>query len=176
MVFSLNQGLFSSVSRVMMSLAVLSSDLNESWISEEMSWAGNIVDIVVGNETGWESVTISGVGLTLIVNNIVVHILIFMDIPVISRVAVSELIRISTLNGLKLNKLISHLHVFLVELDDGTSIWVGKEMSGSSNIIDVVVSVHHFHDSRTITSICLAHVIDDIIVHVFVLVDISIIG
>jgi len=155
---------------------VLSSDLNKAWISEEMSWAGNVVDIVVGNELGWERVSISGIGLTLIVNDIVVHILIFMDVLVISRVAVSELIGVSTLDALKLDKLISNFHVFLVELNNGTSTWVGKEMSGSSNVIDVVVSVHHFHVSRSITSVGLTHEVDDIIVHVFVLVDVSIIG
>jgi hypothetical protein len=142
-----------------------------------MSWTGNVVDIVVANKFGWESVSISGVGVTLIVDNWVGWIMLLLEFFVISRVAVGELIGVqSALNVLEHDKLISDLNIFSVELDNRSSIWVGKEMSGSSNIIDVVVGVHHFHDSRSITSIGLAHVVDDIIVHVFVLMDISIIG
>jgi len=155
---------------------MVSSDLREAWISKEMSCTGNVVDIVVGNIGGWESVSISGVGLTLIVNNIVLHIFIFSDISVISRVAVSELIGVSSLDVFKLDKILSDLKIVLVELVNRDERWVGKEMPGSSNIIDVVVSVHAFHVMRSITSISLALVIDDIIIHVFVLGDISIIG
>ena len=49
-------------------------------------------------------------------------------------------------------------------------------MSWASRFIDGVVSVEPFHISGSITGIGLTHVVDDIVLHVFVLMDVSVIS
>lgn len=49
-------------------------------------------------------------------------------------------------------------------------------MSCAGDVVDVVASVEHFHVSGSVAGVRLAHEVDDIVVHVFVLVDVPVIG
>ena len=49
-------------------------------------------------------------------------------------------------------------------------------MSCAGDVVDVVASVEHFHVSGSVAGVRLAHEVDDIVVHVFVLVDVPVIS
>lgn len=52
------------------------------------------VDVVITEITGWEGRAVTSVGLSVVVNDVVIHVLIFMDVSVISRVTIGNLIRV----------------------------------------------------------------------------------
>ena len=61
-----------------------------SWSGDEMAWH----DMVLSNVLAWDHGSISPVGLTVHIDNIVVHVFLLVDVSIISRVAVCQLIRV----------------------------------------------------------------------------------
>jgi len=90
---------------------VLILHLKSSWISQEVS-STDVVNVVSGNICRWKCGSISSISCTIIVNNIIIHILILMNVSVVSAITVGELIRVLSIS--KLNERLWVLSMFLV--------------------------------------------------------------
>jgi len=156
---------------------ILALEVEESWISEEVSGTQDVVNVVVigivitiWNIMIWSMVgTVASASRTLEVNNIVVRVLLLVDVPVVGRVSVGDLIGIMAYG-------IAELHEWYIR-------WVGKEVSSTQDVVDVVVieiviTILHIVircTVGTIASVGLAVVVNNIVAHVLLFVDISVI-
>jgi len=134
---------------------------DEAWVSKEMATA-DIVNVVVRNILRWEGMSITGIGLSIEINDIVSHVRIFVNISVVGGVTVGKLIRVWPVK-------------VRLKLYDGHSVGICKEMAIRDKVNVIIGNVGEWK-SRSITSIGLSVVIDDIVVHILVLMDISIVS
>jgi len=107
------------------------------------------VDVVKTEVAGWEIRSIAIIGSSVVVNDIVVHVLFFMDFPVIGRITIGKFISVIT----ELNKapsffnfVVDELEIFFFKwllcwLGNIISVWIGTEAT-FSNSVDVVLFFH----------------------------------
>jgi len=89
------------------------------WLGSIISWNSDmrsIHNVVSSKVIGWNCRPISSVGVTVNVNNIVVHVFLFMNFSIVSRVSISKFIRV------------------LVEQDSTISHWLSSIVSWNSDV------------------------------------------
>ena len=111
---------------------VLSSALK----GEEVTWADNIINVVVSEEVLHVSRSISGVGRTVIVDDVVVPILILVDVLIISEITVGKFIGVSVELNEAGTVLLLVLHLVVEVLVDNVVPWVALVLE--ILVVDVV--------------------------------------
>jgi len=102
-------------------------------------------DVVSSEEVYWSSGSITSVGLTIVVNNIVIHVLFLVEILVISRVTIGKSISVASLVvGVQQSLIVLRSFLFhLTKLHEvGPNVkWVDIVMSGADNRVLRIVLI-----------------------------------
>jgi len=104
---------------------------------KEVAWTNNVINVVVSVVILHVSGSVSSVGGAVVINDIIVHILILMDISVISGITVGKLIRVST----KLNEVSSSSEVLLLVFHAVIEVLIDNIISWVTLVFEILILV-----------------------------------
>ena len=117
---------------VLSSVHVIGSCLH----GEEVTWTNNIINIVVSEIGLWQCGAVSSVGGAVVVNNIIIHILVLMDVFIIGEITISKFIGVSA----ELNE-VGLLSELLLRLDSVVEVLIDNIVSWITLVLKILVIV-----------------------------------